>query len=84
LVSAEALTIGGLSLVARLAIGTGIASLFGMLLRVIFLIPPAGLTWPVSELILLLGLAVTGMGTGVWLANRQLAGLRVSEVLREV
>jgi putative ABC transport system permease protein len=83
LVSAEALIISGLSLLAGLGIGTGIASLFVMLLRVIFLIPPTGLTWPAAELGLLLLLVLGGMGVGALLANRHLARLRVSEVLRE-
>jgi drug/metabolite transporter (DMT)-like permease len=55
-----------------------------MLLRVIFLIPPAGLTWPARDLGLLLGLSMMGMIVGVLLANRALSRLRVSEVLREV
>ncbi|MGY2895840.1 FtsX-like permease family protein [Deinococcus sp. UYEF24] len=77
---AEAFTISGLSRLAGLGIGTGIAPLFVML-RVIFLIPPTRLTWPLGELGLLL-LALGGMGVGALLANRHLAGLRVSEVLR--
>ena len=83
LLAAEALSISGLSLLAGVGIGAGIAALFVMLLRVIFLIPPAGLTWPARDLGLLLGLSLLGMVAGVLLANRALSRLRVSEVLRE-
>lgn len=83
LLAAEALSISSVSLLAGVGIGAGIAALFVMLLRVIFLIPPAGLTWPVQDLGLLLGLSLLGMGVGVLLANRALGRLRVSEVLRE-
>jgi drug/metabolite transporter (DMT)-like permease len=71
-------------LLTGVGIGAGIAALFVMLLRVIFLIPPAGLTWPARDLGLLFGLSVLGMIVGVLLANRALSRLRVSEVLREV
>ena len=83
LLAAEALYISGLSLLAGVGIGAGIAALFVMLLRVIFLIPPAGLTWPATDLGLLLGFSLAGMVAGVLLANRALSRLRVSEVLRE-
>ncbi len=83
LLAAEALSISSVSLAAGVGIGAGIAALFVMLLRVIFLIPPAGLTWPVTDLSLLLGLSLLGMGLGVLLANQALSKLRVSEVLRE-
>lgn len=83
LLSAEALSISGIALLAGLGVGTVIASLFIMLLRVIFLIPPAGLTWPLAELGVLLALVVLGMAVGSALANRKLSTLRVSEVLRE-
>ncbi len=83
LLAAEALSISSVSLAAGIGIGAGIAALFVMLLRVIFLIPPAGLTWPVTDLGLLLGVSLLGMMFGVLLANRALANLRVSEVLRE-
>ncbi len=83
LLAAEALSISSVSLAAGVGIGAGIAALFVMLLRVIFLIPPAGLTWPVLDLGLLLGLSLLGMILGVLLANRALSRLRVSEVLRE-
>lgn len=84
LLAAEALSISGVSLVAGVGIGAGIAALFLMLLRVIFLIPPSGLIWPAWDLSLLLGLSLLGMVAGVLLANRALSRLRVSEVLREV
>ncbi len=84
LLAAEALSISSISLLTGVGIGAGIATLFVMLLRVIFLIPPAGLTWPARDLGLLLGLSLSGMIVGVLLANRALSRLRVSEVLREV
>jgi putative ABC transport system permease protein len=84
LLAAEALSISSISLGAGVAIGAGIAALFVMLLRVIFLIPPGGLTWDATDLSLLLGLSLLGMVIGVLLANRALSRLRVSEVLREV
>jgi putative ABC transport system permease protein len=83
LLAAEALSISSVSLFAGLAIGAGIAALFVMLLRVIFLIPPTGLTWSAKDLGLLLGLSLLGMIFGVLLANRALSRLRISEVLRE-
>jgi putative ABC transport system permease protein len=83
LLAAEALSISGISILTGLAIGTGIALLFVMLLRVIFLVPPAGLSWPAGELGGLLGLSLLGMSLGVLLANRALGRLRISEVLRE-
>ncbi len=83
LLAAEALSISSVSLLTGVAIGAGIAALFVMLLRVIFLIPPSALTWPVRDLGLLLGLSLLGMVAGVLLANRALSRLRVSEVLRE-
>jgi len=83
LLSAEALSISSIALLAGLGVGTVIASLFVMLLRVIFLIPPAGLTWPLAELGVLLLLVILGMTTGSALANRRLSSLQVSEVLRE-
>ena len=84
LLAAEALSISSISLGAGLGIGAGIATLFVMLLRVIFLIPPSGLTWDARDLSLLLGLSLLGMIVGVLLANRALSRLRVSEVLREM
>ena len=83
LLAAEALSISSVSLASGIAIGVGIALLFVMLLRVIFLIPPSGLALPTADLIGLLALTVIGMGCGVLLAQRSLSGLRVSEVLRE-
>jgi putative ABC transport system permease protein len=84
LLAAEALSISSISLATGVGIGAGIAALFVMLLRVIFLIPPTGLTWQAGDLGLLLGLSLLGMILGVLLANRALSRLRVSEVLREV
>lgn len=83
LLAAEALSISSVSLASGIAIGVGIALLFVMLLRVIFLIPPSGLALPTADLIGLLALTIIGMGFGVLLAQRSLSGLRVSEVLRE-
>ena len=84
LLAAEALSISSISLLSGVGIGAGIATLFVMMLRVIFLIPPAGLTWPATDLALLFGLSLLGMIIGVLLANRALSRLKVSEVLREV
>lgn len=84
LLSAETFSISSIALLTGLGVGTVIASLFVLLLRVIFLIPPAGLTWPLAELGLLLGLVLLGITFGSALANRRLSTLRVSEVLREV
>lgn len=84
LLSAETLSISSIALLTGLGVGTVIASLFVLLLRVIFLIPPAGLTWPLAELGTLLGLVLLGIALGSALANRRLSTLRVSEVLREV
>jgi ABC-type antimicrobial peptide transport system permease subunit len=84
LLAAETLSISSLSLLTGIVIGTGIAALFVMLLRVIFLIPPTGLTWAVGDLGLLFGLSLLGMFLGVLLANQALSRLRVSEMLREV
>lgn len=84
LLSAETLSISSLSVLAGLVIGTIMASLFIMLLRVIFLIPPAGLSWPWLELGGLFLLALLGLTVGLGLASNKLKTLRVSEVLREI
>ena len=82
MVGAEVLSLSSLSLLAGLGTGAGVAALFVTLLKVIFLIPPAGVLWPISDLLSLLGLAALGVLGGVWLANRKLSSLRVAEVLR--
>jgi putative ABC transport system permease protein len=83
LLAAESLSISSVSILAGIGIGAVIATLFVMLLRVIFLIPPTGLTWAAPDLGLLLGLSLLGMMLGVLLANRALSRLKISEVLRE-
>jgi putative ABC transport system permease protein len=81
---AEAITIGGLSLVIGTIIGIGLARMLVMLLGVVFTIPAQGLVWPLVDLATLLGLAILGMFISTWLSSRRLAGVRVVEALREL
>jgi putative ABC transport system permease protein len=83
LLAAEALSISSVSLASGIAIGIGIALLFVMLLRVIFLIPPGGLALPTSDLAVLFALSLGGMALGVMLTQRALSKLQVNEILRE-
>jgi putative ABC transport system permease protein len=81
---AEAITIGGLSLVIGTIIGIGLARLLVMLLGVVFTIPAQGLAWPMLDLATLLGLAFLGMFISAWLSSRRLASVKVVEALREL
>jgi len=81
---AEAITIGGLSLVIGTVIGIGLARLLVMLLGVVFTIPAQGLAWPLADLATLVGLALLGMFVSAWLSSRLLAGVKVVEALREL
>jgi putative ABC transport system permease protein len=83
LLAAEALSISSVSLASGIVIGVGIALLFVMLLRVIFLIPPSGLALPTTDLAVLFALALGGMAFGVILTQRALSKLQVNEILRE-
>jgi putative ABC transport system permease protein len=81
---AEAITIGGLSLVIGMIIGIGLARMLVMLLGVVFTIPAQGLAWPLVDLATLLGLTIIGMVLSAWLSSRRLAGIKVVEALREL
>lgn len=81
---AEAVTIGGISLLLGGLIGILLAQMLVMLLGVIFTIPANGLSWPGLELLLLAGVVVLGMLGSAILSARRLAGLRVVEALREM
>jgi putative ABC transport system permease protein len=81
---AEAITIGGLSLVIGTVIGIGLARLLVMLLGVVFTIPAQGLAWPMADLAMLIGLALLGMFVSAWLSSRRLASVKVVEALREL
>lgn len=81
---AEAVTIGGLSLVVGGVVGILLARLLVMLLGVIFTIPARGLIWPGSELLALGGFVLIGMLASTILSARRLASLRVVETLREL
>jgi putative ABC transport system permease protein len=81
---AEAITIGGLSVLIGSVIGIGLARLLVMLLGVVFTIPAQGLAWPLASLATLLGLALVGMFLSAWLSSRRLARIRVVEALREL
>jgi putative ABC transport system permease protein len=81
---AEALTIGGLSLVIGSLIGIGLARLLVMLLGVVFTIPAAGLAWPVIELISMTAFVVIGMTLSTLLSSQRLARIKVVEALREL
>jgi putative ABC transport system permease protein len=81
---AEAITIGGLSLVIGSVIGIGLARLLVMLLGVVFTIPAKGLSWPVWDLFSLAALALLGMFFSAWLSSRRLASIKVVEALREL
>lgn len=81
---AEALTVGGLSLVIGLAVGVLLARLLALLLGVIFTIPAHGLAWPGRELLILAGFVFLGMVASTLLSARRLASLKVVEALREL
>lgn len=81
---AEAITIGGLSLVIGTAIGFLLASLLVLLLGVIFTIPAHGLSIPGLQLVELAVLVLFGMFAGTLLSARRLARMKVVEVLREL
>jgi putative ABC transport system permease protein len=81
---AEAVTVGGLSLVIGLGVGVLLARLLVMLLGVMFTIPPHGLAWPGVELLALAALVVIGMVASTLLSARRLATLKVVEALREL
>ena len=81
---AEAITIGGLSLVIGSVIGIGLARLLVMLLGVVFTIPAKGLAWPVLDLSSLAVLTLLGMFLSAWLSSRRLASIKVVEALREL
>jgi len=81
---AEAITIGGRSLVIGTIIGIGLARLLVMLLGVVFTIPAQGLAWPMLDLATLLGLAFLGLFISAWLSSRRLASVKVVEALREL
>ena len=81
---AEAVTIGGLSLIISTVIGVGLARLLVMLLGVVFTIPAKGLAWPVLELTSMTGLVLAGMLLSTLLSTRRLAKIKVVEALREL
>jgi putative ABC transport system permease protein len=81
---AEAVTIGGLSLVIGAGVGVILAELLVLLLGVIFTIPAHGLAWPGLELLTLAGLVIAGMLISTLLSARRLATLKVVEALREL
>lgn len=84
LLFAEAITIGGLSLILGSIVGVALAYLLVMLLGVIFTIPAHGLAWPGLELLALAALVVIGMSVSALLSARRLATLKVVEALREL
>ena len=81
---AEALTIGGLSLVIGFVVGVGLAWMLVMLLSVIFTIPATGLVWPVADLATLVGLVIVGMVVSAYASAQRLSKLKVVETLREL
>jgi ABC-type antimicrobial peptide transport system permease subunit len=81
---AEAVTIGGLSLVIGSVIGIGLARLLVMLLGVVFTIPAKGLAWPTLELVSFAGFVLIGMLLSTLLSTRRLGKIKVVEVLREL
>ncbi len=81
---AEALTIGGLSLLIGALVGIVLARILVFLLGVIFTIPAGQLAWPGLELFGLAGLVIAGMLLSTVLSARRLATLKVVEALREL
>jgi len=84
IILAEAITIGGSSLVIGSIIGVGLARLLVMLLGVVFTIPAQGLDWPILDLLTLVGVALLGMMISTWVSSRRLASIKVVEALREL
>ncbi len=81
---AEAITIGGLSLVIGSVIGIGLARLLVMLLGVVFTIPARGLDWPAIELVIMTGFVLAGMLLSTILSTQRLVKIKVVEALREL
>jgi len=81
---AEAVTIGGLSVIIGAVVGVLLAQVLIMLLGVIFTIPAHSLDWPMFELLGLAALVIVGMALSTLLSARRLATLKVVEALREL
>jgi putative ABC transport system permease protein len=81
---AEAVTIGGLSVIIGAGVGVLLAQLLVTLLSVIFTIPARSLNWPIVELLALAALVIAGMVISTLLSARRLATLKVVEALREL
>ncbi len=80
----ESLTVGGLSVIIGLAIGLALGRVFVSLLKMLYTIPPRGMAVPWDTLLTLVVLALAGMVIATLVANRRLARMEVTEVLREL
>ena len=72
-----------LSLVAGGLVGTAMAYMFVQILGSLFRIPPASLTFPAQQLVVLAILVRAGMGLSGLLAARSIGRLSPVELLRE-
>lgn len=83
-VFAEAITIGGLSLVIGVVLGGFLAQLLVLLLRVVFTVPTQTPIWSMRDLGGLGLLVILGMFMSTLLSTRRLSRLKVIEALREL
>ena len=82
--ASESLTVGVLSVLIGVVIGLALGGGFVSMLSVLYTIPPAGMAVPWGTLVVLIGLALTGMAVATLVANYRLAHMEVAEVLREL
>ncbi|MBA4383796.1 MAG: hypothetical protein C0410_03605 [Anaerolinea sp.] len=80
----ESLTVGVLSLLIGSFIGLILGGVFVSLLKVLYTIPPAGMSIPWGALFALLLLVLLGMALATSFANRRLARMEIAQVLREL
>jgi len=80
----ESLTVGMLSLLIGSIIGLILGRVFVSLLKVLYTIPPAGMSIPWGALFALLALILLGMALATLFASRRLARMEIAEVLREL
>jgi ABC-type antimicrobial peptide transport system permease subunit len=83
LVLGEATVVAILSLLIGAVVGGPMAVMFVWILAPLFTIPPAALTVPAGQLVVLATLVLGGMGVSVLLAARSLRRLNPVELLRE-
>lgn len=80
----ESLTVGVLSVLIGSIIGLLLGRVFVSLLKVLYTIPPKGVSIPWGALLALMFLILLGMAVATLFANRRLSRMDIAEVLREL